>query len=128
LKVLYNNTFNPPPLSTSSGKALDVYSKNEVVVKAMTRSGNVVYLPFDLRVPLARYISRSKITSLKRYNIKRQCHVDLVFFEIFFEFFERFCFSNFSKNAIWLIPTKNWNIFRVNCTLVDTKMAFEISK
>ena len=35
----------------------------------MTRSGNVVYLPFDLRVPFARYVARSKITNLKRFNI-----------------------------------------------------------
>ena len=35
----------------------------------MTRSGHVVYLPFDLRVPFARYIARSKITNLKRFNI-----------------------------------------------------------
>lgn len=48
---------------------MDLYDKTESVVKAMTRSGNVVYLPFDLRVPLARYLARSKITNLKRFNI-----------------------------------------------------------
>ena len=45
------------PQLTPKGKSLDVYEKMESVVKAMTRSGNVVFLPFDLRVPLARYFS-----------------------------------------------------------------------
>ena len=40
------------------GKSNDIYERTENVVKAMTRSGNVVYLPFDLRVPLARYLVR----------------------------------------------------------------------
>ena len=57
------------PQLTPKGKSLDVYDKTEHVVKAMTRSGNVVFLPFDLRVPLARYLIRSKTTHLKRYNI-----------------------------------------------------------
>ena len=35
----------------------------------MSRSGNVVYLPFDLRVPFARHVVRSKINHLKRFNI-----------------------------------------------------------
>ena len=57
------------PQLTPKGKSLEVYDKTEHVVKAMTRSGNVVFLPFDLRVPLARYLIRSKTTHLKRYNI-----------------------------------------------------------
>ena len=54
------------PQLTPKGKSLEVYDKTEHVVKAMTRSGNVVFLPFDLRVPLARYLIRSKTTHLKR--------------------------------------------------------------
>ena len=57
------------PQLIPKGKSIEVYDKTENVVRAMTRSGNVVYLPFDLRVPLARYLIRSKTTNLKRYNI-----------------------------------------------------------
>ena len=51
------------------GKSISIYENTDAIVKTMTRSGNVVYLPFDLRVPLARYVVRSKITNLKRFNI-----------------------------------------------------------
>ena len=57
------------PQLIPKGKSLEVYDKTDNVVKAMTRSGNVVFLPFDLRIPLARYLIRSKTTNLKRYNI-----------------------------------------------------------
>jgi hypothetical protein len=66
----------------------------------------------------------------------------MVFFEKNFEFFGRFCFSNFSKNgsekfekfeknllnlwynlaAIWLIPIKKFEHFKGQ---LYTKMAFE---
>ena len=47
------------PQLTPKGKSIEpLYDKADNVVKAMTRSGNVVYLPFDLRVPLARYCIR----------------------------------------------------------------------
>ena len=35
----------------------------------MTRSGNVVFLPYDLRIPLARYVAKSKISQLRRYSV-----------------------------------------------------------
>ena len=56
------------PQLTPKGKVLDLYQDTNVV-KAMTRSGNVVFLPFDLRIPLARYVAKSKITNLRRYNV-----------------------------------------------------------
>ena len=35
----------------------------------MTRSGGVVSLPYDLRVPFARFLARAQVTNLKRYSI-----------------------------------------------------------
>ena len=47
-----------PQLAPKGQSLMNIYEKSETVkseiVKAMTRSGNVVYLPFDLRVPFAR--------------------------------------------------------------------------
>ena len=45
-----------------------VYSDTDsAVVTVMTRSGDVVSLPYDLRSQFARFIVRSKVTSVKRY-------------------------------------------------------------
>ena len=33
----------------------------------MTRSGDIVSLPYDLRIQFARYLVRTKLTQLKRY-------------------------------------------------------------
>ena len=49
-------------------KAFELYQDTSVV-KAMTRDGIVVFLPFDLRIPLARFITRRRINQLKRYSI-----------------------------------------------------------
>ena len=56
------------PQLLPKGKSFDLY-QNTNVVKAMTRSGNVVFLPFDLRIPLARYVAKSKISQLRRYSV-----------------------------------------------------------
>ncbi|XP_055679382.1 eIF-2-alpha kinase GCN2 isoform X2 [Lutzomyia longipalpis] len=40
-------------------------------VKLMTHSGNVVYLPYDLRQPFASHVAVSGITSIRRYSIGR---------------------------------------------------------
>ena len=39
------------------------------LVQVMTRSGGVVSLPYDLRVPFARFLARAQVTNLKRYSI-----------------------------------------------------------
>ena len=59
--------FSVPQL-LPKGKSFDLY-QNTNVVKAMTRSGNVVFLPYDLRIPLARYVAKSKISQLRRYSV-----------------------------------------------------------
>ena len=56
------------PQLLPKGKSFDLYQDTSVV-KAMTRSGDVVFLPFDLRIPLARFITRRRINQLKRYSI-----------------------------------------------------------
>ena len=44
------------------------YSGSESsVVVTMTRSGDIVSLPYDLRIQFARYLVRTKLTQLKRY-------------------------------------------------------------
>ena len=48
---------------------LRVYEWTPYLVKTMSRSGSVVSLPFDLRVPFARYVARTHIHSIRRYCI-----------------------------------------------------------
>ncbi|XP_074662114.1 eIF-2-alpha kinase GCN2-like [Tubulanus polymorphus] len=43
------------------------YEQSDGYVCLMERSGGVVSLPYDLRVPFARYIAKNNISSLKRY-------------------------------------------------------------
>ena len=43
------------------------YIGTEGVVVTMTRSGDIVSLPYDLRIQFARYLVRTKLTQLKRY-------------------------------------------------------------
>ena len=43
------------------------YSGTEGVVVTMTRSGDIVSLPYDLRTQFARYIVRTRLTQVKRY-------------------------------------------------------------
>ena len=38
------------------------------MVVTMTRSGDIVSLPYDLRIQFARYLVRTKLTQLKRYS------------------------------------------------------------
>ncbi|XP_006883089.1 PREDICTED: eukaryotic translation initiation factor 2-alpha kinase 4 [Elephantulus edwardii] len=47
-----------------------VYEHNEAAL-FMDHSGMLVMLPFDLRVPFARYVARNNILNLKRYCIER---------------------------------------------------------
>ena len=37
----------------------------------MDHSGMVVGMPFDLRVPFARYVARNGISEMKRYSIEK---------------------------------------------------------
>ncbi|XP_023370051.1 eIF-2-alpha kinase GCN2 isoform X2 [Otolemur garnettii] len=47
-----------------------IYEHNEAAL-FMDHSGMLVMLPFDLRVPFARYVARNNIMNLKRYCIER---------------------------------------------------------
>ncbi|KAF6351176.1 eukaryotic translation initiation factor 2 alpha kinase 4 [Rhinolophus ferrumequinum] len=47
-----------------------IYEHNEAAL-FMDHSGMLVTLPFDLRVPFARYVARNNILNLKRYCIER---------------------------------------------------------
>lgn len=49
----------------------DVYANVDARVKLMTQSGAVVNLPYDLRVPFARYVTSKNIRRLRRYTIDR---------------------------------------------------------
>ncbi|XP_041355156.1 eIF-2-alpha kinase GCN2-like [Gigantopelta aegis] len=49
----------------------NVYTHSEQYVCFMERSGGIVSLPFDLRVPFAHYIARNNIHYLKRYSMER---------------------------------------------------------
>ena len=48
---------------------LKVYDWTPTLVKTMSRSGSIVSLPHDLRVPFARYVARTNIQSIRRYCI-----------------------------------------------------------
>ncbi|XP_033000891.1 eIF-2-alpha kinase GCN2 isoform X1 [Lacerta agilis] len=47
-----------------------LYEHNEASY-LMDHSGMLVMLPYDLRIPFARYVARNNITNLKRYCIER---------------------------------------------------------
>jgi len=47
----------------------DVYNDEKNVVKLLDKSGNVVFLPFDLTVPFARICARSGHLRFKRFDI-----------------------------------------------------------
>ncbi|KAM9644972.1 eIF-2-alpha kinase GCN2 isoform 2-T2 [Trichechus inunguis] len=47
-----------------------IYEHNEAAL-FMDHSGMLVMLPFDLRIPFARYVARNNISNLKRYCIER---------------------------------------------------------
>ena len=48
---------------------LKVYDWSQALVKTMSASGSVVSLPFDLRVPFARFVARTNLHSTRRYCI-----------------------------------------------------------
>ncbi|XP_069049406.1 eIF-2-alpha kinase GCN2 isoform X1 [Lepisosteus oculatus] len=56
------------PLFMPKNKKL--YESSEVVC-FMDHSGMLVTLPYDLRLPFARFVARNNITNLKRYSIER---------------------------------------------------------
>ena len=56
---------HPPLLFPPS----DVYSTEPNMVSLLDKSGNVVFLPFDLTVPFARICARSGHTRFKRFDI-----------------------------------------------------------
>lgn len=49
----------------------DIYANVEACVKLMTHSGSIVNLPYDLRVPFARYVASKEVTRLRRYAVDR---------------------------------------------------------
>lgn len=46
-------------------------SYTESCVKVATKSGNIVSLPYDIRVPFARYVVKNNVHRLKRFAIER---------------------------------------------------------
>ncbi|CAG9859480.1 unnamed protein product [Phyllotreta striolata] len=56
------------PLLMPKGK---FYENLDSCVKVMTHFGGIVSLPYDLRIPLARYVVWNGVTSLRRYTIER---------------------------------------------------------
>jgi translation initiation factor 2-alpha kinase 4 len=48
-----------------------VYGDIPSVVQLMTHNGNTVSIPYDLRVPFARYVVANSISSIKRYAIEK---------------------------------------------------------
>jgi Histidyl-tRNA synthetase len=49
----------------------NLYNHTDTSVHLMARSGGIVTIPHDLRVPFARYVARNSITCLKRYTIDK---------------------------------------------------------
>ncbi|KAF6023267.1 hypothetical protein EB796_018424 [Bugula neritina] len=50
---------------------LSIYESCSQLVTFMDSAGNLVSLPFDLRVPFARFVARNNISNLKRYSISK---------------------------------------------------------
>ncbi|XP_041467880.1 eIF-2-alpha kinase GCN2-like isoform X1 [Lytechinus variegatus] len=48
-----------------------LYEHSDMCAHFMDHSGGIMTLPYDLRVPFARYIARNNVTNLKRYSIER---------------------------------------------------------
>ncbi len=48
-----------------------IYDRDSSLVQVMTKGGDVVSLPYDLRVGFARFLARSKILNIKRYSIDK---------------------------------------------------------
>ncbi|XP_071485628.1 eIF-2-alpha kinase GCN2-like [Diadema antillarum] len=48
-----------------------LYEHSEMCAHFMDHSGGILMLPFDLRVPFARYVARNNVTNLKRYSIEK---------------------------------------------------------
>ena len=46
-----------------------LFEQLELAVSVMDHSGTLVTLPFDLRIPFARYIARNSIVHMKRFDI-----------------------------------------------------------
>uniref|UniRef100_A0A0C9QMD1 non-specific serine/threonine protein kinase n=1 Tax=Fopius arisanus TaxID=64838 RepID=A0A0C9QMD1_9HYME len=55
------------------------YNQMESTVKLMTRSGNIVSIPSDLRAPFARYAAWNNILHMRRYAIERVYHEKKVY-------------------------------------------------
>nr|XP_006824933.1 PREDICTED: eukaryotic translation initiation factor 2-alpha kinase 4-like [Saccoglossus kowalevskii] len=49
----------------------ELYENADYCTTLMDHSGGLVTLPFDLRVPFARFIARNNVSYLKRYSIER---------------------------------------------------------
>ncbi|XP_077990931.1 eIF-2-alpha kinase GCN2-like [Glandiceps talaboti] len=49
----------------------EMYESNDLCTSLMDTSGALVSLPYDLRVPFARFVARKNITFIKRYSIER---------------------------------------------------------
>ncbi|XP_076353947.1 eukaryotic translation initiation factor 2 alpha kinase Gcn2 isoform X2 [Tachypleus tridentatus] len=47
----------------------DINEQNDLCVHLMDHAGGIVTLPYDLRVPFARFIARKEIRQLKRYDL-----------------------------------------------------------
>ena len=58
----------------------------------MTRSGDIVSLPYDLRIQFARYLVRTKLTQLKRYS-----------------------FGKVKNDGLWLVNSLNTLFSLVRC-------------
>ncbi|XP_063231098.1 eIF-2-alpha kinase GCN2 isoform X2 [Bacillus rossius redtenbacheri] len=58
----------PTPLLSPPNQS---YEAADSCVRLMARSGVIVCLPHDLRVPFARYVAWNGITFLKRYTVER---------------------------------------------------------
>ena len=48
---------------------INLFDQFELAVSVMDHSGTIVALPYDLRIPFARYVARRKISSMKRFDI-----------------------------------------------------------
>ncbi|KAL3285701.1 hypothetical protein HHI36_000232 [Cryptolaemus montrouzieri] len=59
------------PLLMPNNKSYSFYSKEDKCVRLMTHDGSIVSLPYDLRVPFARYVAWNNISLFRRYSIER---------------------------------------------------------
>ncbi|XP_063976876.1 eIF-2-alpha kinase GCN2 isoform X2 [Diachasmimorpha longicaudata] len=106
------------------------YNQMESSVKLMTKSGNIVSIPSDLRAPFARYAAWNNILHMRRYAVERVYHEKKVHGFHPREFYE--CAFDIISNSVDLMAEAEliyivWDIFNQLPELRDRNFVVRIN-